>query len=576
VFTLPKLDEAEDLKPILDEALKRHGELAKIADDKITDEELEELEVVASGITEINAAQVTRDAAAADRAQRIAAAKQLPESATADETTDAETDAADVDADAEAAAAAAAVEIPNDASELVDADQKETVVASAAPARKSVARQVAANTAPAKRTTPTPVRPTANIVASGEGTGVAMGSKLPDMSAVAEAFLSKSRSMPQRKLAPGVSIHHGIASFQKATTPEFSLISGDQQGNFDKITQASIAQSAGGNLVAAGGWCAPSETIYDIPQLATVDGVLSLPEVSVPRGGLSFTKGPSFEQIYADSGFLQTETQAEAGDLKNFIDVECPGFEEVRLDVIGFGVRAGILTNKAWPELVRHYLDETLVAHAHKRNASMINRVVALSGQPITAGALGAVVADSLDALAMQATRLRYKYRLAVDARIEGIAPLWLVEVMRSDIAYREGTSDWSITDAQINAALAARNIFLQWVYDWQDLSGNPFPTGQTTGAAAPWPDSADVILYPTGAFIAGTEDVISLDIVHDTASLATNTFTAAFFEEAIMVFNPKANAVRVRLAVSRPAGRVGAANITNGFAPRPALPAAA
>jgi len=573
VFTLPTLDglKADELQKILDDALKAHGDIAKIKDEDLTDEQLEELETITAAIATVTEAQTATAAAAEERAARIAAAKAASTPAEGEGEGEGE---GETDAEAQAAidAEVAATDVPNDAAEL---EQEAAVVASAAPSGRSAVRGAASKAPAVKRpVAPKPERPKATIHTVGESSAFGSGAELPDMKAVAEAFLGRSRSMPQRKLAGLVSQHTPVASFAKATRPEFTLVAGDQQGNFDKINDAARGEDGSlGNIVAAGGWCAPSETIYDIPQLATVSGILNLAEVSVPRGGLSFTKGPSFEQIYADAGFLQTEAQAEAGVLKNFIDVECPGFEEVRLDAIGFGVRAGILTNKAWPELVRHYLDETLVAHAHKKNASMIQRIVALSGSPITAGGIGSVASDMLDALALQATRLRYKYRLGETARIEGMAPLWLLEVARSDFAYREDIGYYNVTDAQINGWLAARNIYLQWVYDWQDLAGSPFETG-TSGNAKPWPTEVEVDLWPSGAFVAGTEDVISLDIVHDTASLAANTFTAAFFEEAIMVFNPKANGIRVSIPVARPAGRTGAHNLTNGFVARPAISA--
>lgn len=571
MFTLPTLDglSPDELQKTLDDALKAHGKIASIKDEDLTDEQLEELETITAAIATVTEAQTAATAAADERAARIAAAKAA---STPAEEEGEPADEADAEAQAAIDAEVAATEIPADAAEL---EQEAAVVASAAPSGKSAVRGAASKAAAPKRpVAPKPERPRATIRTVGESGAFASGAELPDMGKVAEAFLGRSRSMPQRKLNGLVSQHTPVASFAKATRPEFTLVAGDQQGNFDKINDAARGTDGSlGNIVAAGGWCAPSETIYDIPQLATVSGILDIAEVSVPRGGLSFTKGPSFEQIYADAGFLQTEAQAEAGVLKNFIDVECPGFQEVRLDAIGFGVRAGILTNKAWPELVRHYLDETLVAHAHKKNASMIQRIVALSGNLITAGGIGSIASDTLDALALQATRLRYKYRLGETARIEGMAPIWLLEVMRSDFAYREDIGYYNVTDAQVNGWLAARNIYLQWVYDWQDLAGSPFETGDT-GPAKPWPTEVEVDLWPSGAFVAGTEDVISLDIVHDTASLAANTFTAAFFEEAIMVFNPKANGVRVSIPVARPAGRTGAHNLTNGFTARPAISA--
>jgi hypothetical protein len=42
--------------------------------------------------------------------------------------------------------------------------------------------------------------------------------------------------------------------------------------------------------------------------------------------------------------------------------------------------------------------------------------------------------------------------------------------------------------------------------------------------------------MYPAGTFVKGTSDVITLNAVYDAASLATNIYTALFFEQGILV----------------------------------------
>lgn len=46
---------------------------------------------------------------------------------------------------------------------------------------------------------------------------------------------------------------------------------------------ASQSGPSGGNLIAAGGWGAPSETLWDLrEELETTDGILDFPEITVP------------------------------------------------------------------------------------------------------------------------------------------------------------------------------------------------------------------------------------------------------------------------------------------------------
>jgi len=69
----------------------------------------------------------------------------------------------------------------------------------------------------------------------------------------------------------------------------------------------------GGSLVAAGGWCAPSEILYDLLELETDDGLISVPEIGISRGGIQWTTGPDFSTIYSETGFTFSELQDEAG-----------------------------------------------------------------------------------------------------------------------------------------------------------------------------------------------------------------------------------------------------------------------
>ncbi len=66
--------------------------------------------------------------------------------------------------------------------------------------------------------------------------------------------------------------------------------------------EAEVRQT--GNLVAAAGWCAPSETIYDLCEQESMDGILSLPEVTADRGGFNIPVdgGIDFSTIFTSIG----------------------------------------------------------------------------------------------------------------------------------------------------------------------------------------------------------------------------------------------------------------------------------
>jgi hypothetical protein len=292
-----------------------------------------------------------------------------------------------------------------------------------------------------------------------------------------------------------------------------------------------------------------------------VSGLIDIPSINVQRGGIRFTKGPDYASIANGWGFTQTEAQAEAGTAKTCYAVACPGFEDHRLDAVGFCITAGILTEVGYPELIRRVLEIGAVAHAHKVNKYVIDGLVAAAGTAVDAHEFGSATADLLDALSMQAWRVRTTYSMGANATIEVVLPTWAKAVIQADLSYRTGLDMLAISDAQINAYFSARALRVQFVEDFQTL------TSASTTAWTVWPTHVTALLYPAGAFIKGQTDVIDLDTIYDSVNITTNTYTAAFFEEGIMVVNRCASAVAVSVSLDY-AGRTGAADITAALVP--------
>lgn len=534
MFELPdalsELD-TDALAALLEEALAESKEIAGIADDDLTDEQLTRLETLAAALDTIAAENGARAVAAEERTNRLAAARGVVDAASA----------APEEPEAEVEV------VPDDASELVDEEKKELVTASGV--KRPVVAKAAAK---APDVIITPDRPKASLIAAADVPGFATGSAIADMAELTKAFTARLRGLPQTKVG-NYTQRYGAAIIRKGDSNEFSQGSRNFEDDYAMVmASARESRLSGGSLVAAGGWCAPSETLYDLCSLETVDGILDVPEVTINRGGIRFTKGPDFSTIYTEAGFLQTEAQAEAGTVKPCAEIDCPAFEEVRLDAIGYCLKAPILTNSAYPELIQRYLEGTLVAHAHKVNVEVISRIVAKLGLAINYTEFGSTSGDILAAVEFAAERLRYKYRLSQGASLEAFAPHWLKAAIRSDLALRTGVDMLSVPDAQITAFFSARNIRIQWVYDWQDLPDSG------TG----WPATAKIAIYPAGAFVKGTSDVISLDAMYDSTGLSTNMYTAAFFEEGLLIANTCGGGNIIEVSLCN-AGRTGAANLT-------------
>jgi hypothetical protein len=326
-----------------------------------------------------------------------------------------------------------------------------------------------------------------------------------------------------------------------------------------RLPGGSLAESA--NLTAAGGWCAPSETVYDLTQDATAEGMLSLPEIAVKRGGIRFAGSPTFSDFYANPGFIQTEAQAISGTVKPCVEVNCPSFTDVRLDVEGLCIKVPILTNAGYPEYVRNFVEGTLVAHQHWINANVIGRLVTAAGAAKVITGLGSTTTDTLAALEVMADRTRQKYRLSLNRTLEVVVPFWVRGAIRTDLSRRTGVDFEQVSDAQISGFFRARKLNVQFVYDWQDLP--LVDVGGTAGfdESLVYPSTYNALMYPAGTFVKGTADVINLSTVYDAASLATNVYTGLFTEQGLLVAKQKFHADLLTLPVCN-AGRTGSANL--------------
>jgi hypothetical protein len=541
----------EELEALHAEGLAEGRAIAELPDDDLTDEQIDRAEVIINDLAAVQGEVDTRAAALEARNERLTAIRGQvaePEDAQPDEPAGpGEEDPAEEEEPAE---------------EEPAKEAKVPVAASAA--RRSTSVASLARRAPTviihKEEDPEPSPEHTTLIAAANVPGYDSGAQFADLLEVSDAFMKRARSFEGSK-AKGRFDRYNVARIIKPQDHEFVIdgMSMTGEAQLEVIDKAAKeARLPGGSLVAAGGWCAPSETIYDFCSLEDpTAGLISLPEVQISRGGLNYTKGPDYAALAANWGFLQTEAQAEAGTVKVCYEVECPPFQEVRLDAIGFCITAGILTNAAYPELVRRVLEIGITAHAHKKNAYVVGKLSALIGAATNYTEVGSATADVLDALNLNAAVLRATYAMNPNATIEVVLPFWAKEIIKADLSRRNGIDLINVSDSVITAYFSARNLNAQFIFDYQ-----PLPTsGATVGQA--WPAALEVMMYPAGSYFVGTSNVIDLDTVYDSVGLSTNTYTAAFFEEGILVGNRCAGGRKVAIDISCLAGVSGAAEIS-------------
>ena len=294
-------------------------------------------------------------------------------------------------------------------------------------------------------------------------------------------------------------------------------------------------------LTAAGGWCAPSEQIYTFCDVPQASDLISLPEIAINRGGIRWPVEPDLSAIFDSFEFFFTEPDLEATDatgnptaIKHCVEVPCPDeFEEIRLNAVGYCVEAGILQKQGWPESIEWFLRSLTQEHFRALSRRTILDMVAGSDAKVITSDQVNATSSVLNAIALMATNLRLDRGLSRNATIEGVAPSWLMEVLRADLAMMGGNGGgYAVTDAQISDWLTARGIALQFVSDWQTRGvGEP---GHLDTLA--WPSTVQILLYPAGTWFRSLSNIVEVGVLYPKEQLQINRYTEFFTEDAIAV----------------------------------------
>lgn len=305
--------------------------------------------------------------------------------------------------------------------------------------------------------------------------------------------------------------------------------------DLSNLRPASFDQS--GSLTAAGGWCAPSEQLYDFCEVPLATDLVALPEVTIRRGGVRWPIEPDLSAIFESFEFFFTEPELEAipAPVKECVEIPCPDeFNEIRLNAVGYCVEAGILQTQGWPELIDWFMRSITQEHFRALSRRTILDMVAGSTPiSLTSAALGVSASSSvLNTLELMAINLRLSKGYARGYPIEGVAPNWLHALIRADFAQQQGLDIKSVTDAQIDAWFSARGIRFQFVADWQTReTGMPGNLGTLQ-----WPGSVSVLLYPAGTWFRSLSNVIEFGVQYPRELLQLNRYSRFFTEDAYAV----------------------------------------
>lgn len=383
------------------------------------------------------------------------------------------------------------------------------------------------------------------LTASADIPGFTSGGNLKDMDALVAAIQSRARSIPITRKGDDAP-RYTIASLMREHKYSLGLDSTPAQVN-EVLTAAANPDI----LIAAGGWCSPSEISYDFYNIVCEDGMIDLPTVGINRGGIRFPTSPSFADVVASSAlFSWNETQdiaavtgtAQSGT-KTCGRVPCPGFNEERLACDGICLTVGNLTEDAYPEVIANFTRLLFAAHAHKINRLRIDQLRAFADTPAVTGTFGTagegLVAPVITSLAINAQDYRSRYAMCEGAVLEVLAPKWLRSAMRSDLRRRTGatTDQLALSDAQLMTLFDSENLRVQWVSDYQERTEG-FP-GVPTTIPTQWPTTVEFMMWAPGTVVLGQGMRLDLGIIRDSTLNQTNDHTGEWMEECWLMFKP-------------------------------------
>lgn len=533
----------EDLTGLTDTELAESLEETVTAFDSLSQQttvstsDLKTIRALADGVQRIRAEQTDRLEAAQHAAAEI---DDLAAQVRGDDSDDSDADDDTGDGDAEA----------SDEPEPQPEPEPQQVAASTSTAVVPVQRP-SLNLSSVRRRQPKVLpdpEPRPEIVAAVDVPGYSPGQPL-DMVGVVEGTIRRANAL--KTAGGGVGI---VASYRLPFSNDLMVsdASSAPEGSTAIITAANQSRLPQGDLVASGGWCAPSETVYDIADISCPDMLWDAPEIQLTRGGIRYFLTPPLD--VSALTWIHTEADDISGATKPCFKIPCPDPVEVRCDAVGVCLEAGILTERFFPELVRWYLRNAMVAHEIRIRQHLYEQAVAAS-TPVTMaptfGALSAVYA----AVGLQVADMVERYSLCDRISLEVVFPWWVRNLFLADVARQNGKNICDLSPTCIQDVFETLGVRVQFARGLTPAV--PDQIGGET-AATEWPSELQFLLYPAGAFQIGRGAEVNLGVIHDSAKFQTNDYTALFAEECVALVNrgPEARAVTVPIC---PSGETGA-----------------
>lgn len=547
-FSLPESFDGlsnEELSALIDQARSEFNGLN--SSDDVSDETLERMEALANAIEDIQTEKIRRVEAAAWREElsaRVAEEVEEPvaEEAEVIEAAVEETEVVEADADEVTEAAVEEEVVVEAATEVAE----EVVTESTLEIEKESVVAASPNTSIPEKNTPQVL-----IAAAQDVPQFYVGQRL-DPSLLADAIHNKARMLSDSR---GNQTVYPVATIERPFGQGYDLEGLDQASTWDALAEMTRPSA----LVAAGGWCAPSELVYDLFEVECENDVLfSLPTFRVTRGGIRWPVFVPHDETL-NPGFTWTEANdiaATGSGTKPCVRIPCPTFTECRLDAVGLCITAGNLIDRAYPEQVRWFINRAIRAYERNNSIRKLNLVLADSVPVSIAASFGAASAI-ISAILLQAASYRQANGLCATEMLDVVAPYWLTNVVKADVARQQDSLNENgvLADSDVSAFFSAAGLNLRYISHWQNFTVQP---------TLVWPASVQILVGYPGSYVEFNQGRLDLGVIRDSVLNATNDYTAVWFEEFYCVGRrgPQHRLVTIPIC---PSGEVGGRNPSTG-----------
>jgi hypothetical protein len=294
-------------------------------------------------------------------------------------------------------------------------------------------------------------------------------------------------------------------------------------------------------IVASGGFCAPTPADYDIMQISGAQRPVrdSLPRFNADRGGIRFSPPPDLSDVLVDQsggavGEWSNTTDITPGEsTKTCQQVTCNTTTEVFTKAIYRCLGFGNFGARAFPEHVRAWTLNAASAWARKAEQELLDSI-STSSVALTSTGIYGYVPELLTHIIQLSAGERSRQRMAPDARLRLLLPAWVPAQMQIDYLRQGSVTTELRTRDKIMGTFSAANVNVAWYEDSRSGAGQVQGVQAAGVELRDLPEIVEWYLFHEGAFTHLDGGTLDLGIVRDSTLNETNDFRifAENFEE--------------------------------------------